>query len=86
MKTTTFTTSIKRETEKAILIEVLDYSSYGSARTSSWWLPKSKITINGDEITVPNWLALAKIQDCGNNTYFSFAGFDKSFSKLDFLA
>lgn len=84
MKTTTFQTEIKRETEKAILIEVFDFNSYGADRTSSWWLPKSKVVVNGNEVTVPNWLVLAKIQDCGNNTYFTIGS--KSYSKLDFLA
>jgi hypothetical protein len=84
MKTTTFQTEIKRESEKAILIEVSDFNSYGDERTSAWWLPKSKVNISGNDVTVPNWLVLAKIQDCGNNTYFTIGS--KSFSKLDFLA
>ena len=44
-------TAIKRETAKAILLEI---NKLG--RTSAYWFPKSQITFSGNKLSLPDWL------------------------------
>ena len=44
-------TAIKRETQKAILLEVTKLGL-----TKSYWFPKSQVTFSGSKISIPDWL------------------------------
>ena len=43
--------SIVKETDKAMLIKIGD---------NEYWLPKSQITVDGDDVSMPEWLAIDK--------------------------
>lgn len=82
MKATTLNTEIKKETEKAILITVLGNGKYGNIVSLNWWLPKSKVIVNGNEITAPNWLLSAKLAE--SNVLNITVG-NQIFDKLNFM-
>lgn len=64
---------IVRETDKAILASVEVECSAGR-RGRDIWFPKSQIEVNGNTMTVPAWLANAKLRDIfgGNAGQFWF--------------
>lgn len=51
---------IGRETEKAILLEVVHVVEGMDAKSVGYWLPKSQIKMEGGKIEIPDWLWGAK--------------------------
>ena len=66
----TIPAEIKKETEKAIL-SVVDFDSQVGIQTKEVWFPKSQVTVSGDSIYMPVWLAEAKTADQPAH-YFGF--------------
>ena len=46
---------IGRETEKAVLLEVVHSVGGMDAKKIGYWLPKSQIKYDADKIEIPNW-------------------------------
>ncbi len=47
---------IGRETEKAVLLEVVHSVGGMDAKKIGYWLPKSQITYDSKKIEIPDWL------------------------------
>lgn len=59
--------SIKRETEKAVLVTV-EVENVAARRAVDFWFPKSQIKIIENALVAPDWLVRAKlIEKFGEN-------------------
>lgn len=54
--------SIKRETEKAVLVTV-EVENCAGRRAADFWFPRSQIKIEGNKLDAPVWLVRAKLVD-----------------------
>lgn len=54
---------VKRETEKAVMVELPFSLTDGEPRYAKSWLPKSQINLVGDNYEVPCWLIGKKLAE-----------------------
>ncbi len=82
MKTITVEAIAKKETDKAIAVEVC-YTKGAYENIVTKWFPKSQVVINQNTITIPTWILSNMFNEINIGTYATIG--NTSICKLDII-